>query len=71
MFILKVFILTNNQLVSAANAKDFNTDYYCSDMISGDLISHRNRSKLVKGSLFAINDIICHLLLEVKCITCT
>ena len=27
-FILKVFILINNQLLSAANAKDTNTDYY-------------------------------------------
>ena len=27
-FILKVFILANNQLLSAANAKDINTDYY-------------------------------------------
>ena len=28
MFILKVFMLINNQLLSTANAKDFNTDYY-------------------------------------------
>ena len=31
MFNLKVFILINNQLLSTANAKDFNTDYYCFD----------------------------------------
>ena len=31
MFILKVFILINNQLLSTANAKDFNKDYYRSD----------------------------------------
>ena len=28
MFILKVFILINNQLLSTANTKDINTDYY-------------------------------------------
>ena len=28
---LEVFILINNQLLSTANAKVFNTDYYCSD----------------------------------------
>ena len=31
MFILKVIILINNQLLSTANAKDINTDCYCSD----------------------------------------
>ena len=31
MFILKVFILIINQLLNTANAKDINTDYYCSD----------------------------------------
>ena len=28
VFILKVFILINNQLLKTANAKDINTDYY-------------------------------------------
>ena len=28
---LKYFILINNQLLSTANAKDINTDYYCAD----------------------------------------
>ena len=28
VFILKVFILTNKQLLNTANAKDINTDYY-------------------------------------------
>ena len=28
VFILKVFFLINNQLLSAANAKDINRDYY-------------------------------------------
>ena len=28
MFILKVFILINKQLLSTANAKDINTDFY-------------------------------------------
>ena len=58
MFILKVFILINNQLLNTANAKDFKTDYY-SDF------RHRNRSNLVEGSLFAIIDLI----LGVKFIT--
>ena len=31
---LKVFILINNQQLSTANAKNINTDYYCSDFIS-------------------------------------
>ena len=31
VFILKVFIMINIQLLSTAIAKDFNTDYYCSD----------------------------------------
>ena len=31
MFILKVFFLINKQLLSIANAKDLNTDYYFSD----------------------------------------
>ena len=31
MFILKVLILINNQLLGTTNAKDFNTKYYCSD----------------------------------------
>ena len=34
MFILKVIILINNQLLSTANAKDNNTGYYCSDFRS-------------------------------------
>ena len=28
VFILKVFILTNKELLNTANAKDVNTDYY-------------------------------------------
>ena len=32
VFVLKVFILINNQLSSAANAKDTNTDYYITNI---------------------------------------
>ena len=31
MFLLKVFILINNQLLLTDNAKDINIDYFCSD----------------------------------------
>ena len=47
MFILKVFILINNQLMCTANAKDFNTDYFCYDF--------RNKSNgiiVVGGNFF-------------------
>ena len=34
VFILKVLILANNQLLSTANAKDVNTDYYITNRTS-------------------------------------
>ena len=35
VFILKVFILINNQLLSTANAKFINTDCYITNIASG------------------------------------
>ena len=47
MFILKVFILIINQLLSTGNARDFNTDHYFSDF--------RNKSNgiFVLGGFFS------------------
>ena len=44
LFILQLFILINNQLLSTANAKDINTDYY----ITNSTLATRYRGSVAK-----------------------
>ena len=51
MFISKVFVLINNQLLSTANAKDSNTDYFCTDFCN-----EKKNGIFVLGEVFFSSD---------------
>ena len=50
MFILKGFILINNQLLSTANAKDINTDYFITNSTFASRYHGRRPAIKLEGS---------------------